>query len=41
MTAVVAGYKLPKWLPRMSHAKQDTLLKLLILGVASILGRLN
>lgn len=37
MTAVVAGYKLPKWLPRMSHAKQDTLLKLLILGVASIL----
>ena len=31
------GFKLPKWVPRMSHDKQDTLLKLLVLSIAAIL----
>jgi len=33
----VQGFKLPKWVPRMSHDKQDTLLKLMILTIAAIL----
>jgi dolichyl-diphosphooligosaccharide--protein glycosyltransferase len=35
--APVAGFKLPKWVPRMSHEKQITLLKLMILTIAGIL----
>ena len=31
------GFKLPKWVPRMSYEKQDTLLKLMILTIAAIL----
>lgn len=32
-----AGYKQPFWLLRMSHEKQDTLLKMMILAIAAVL----
>ena len=32
-----AGFQLPAFLPRLSHDKQDTLLKLFILSIAAIL----
>jgi len=31
------SFKLPKWVPRMSYEKQDTLLKMMILTIAAIL----
>ena len=36
-TSAAIGTKLPKWLPRMSLEKQDTLLKFIILALAAVL----